>query len=245
LNYGLTGPLPDAKLETALPLLKECFTNMRADLLFINECVQYINQGDDGETRKPLYETLLKQFYPHYITSPTEWMGCFSKIRFAMKDIAAPAGGSRTHKFGVMKIDGIDVAIAFVHCSPYNVAERVAELTAIASEFDGYDYGIIVGDTNITNNADTQEQIAQQMQPLLDAGFVFGNMGYWGMIPTLPFNPATPTVAPTMSTDNIIVKGFNIDYFEAFVEKDGSENYQSYYSDHYPIRAEISSIMNT
>ena len=242
LNYGLTGPMPDAELETAIPLLKRNFTNIRADILFINECKQYINQGDSGMEQMPLYETLLKQFYPYRLTSATDWMGCFSKVKFSLYNISAPSGGSRAHKFGIISMGGgIDIAVAFVHCSPFSVSERVAELTAIAAEFEGYEHGIIVGDTNITNNSDTQEEIVQQMQPLLNAGFIFANMGYWGLIPTLAFNPSYPTLGPTMSTDNIIVKGLNIDYFQAFVEKDQGGNYQSYYSDHYPIMAEITS----
>ena len=148
----------------------------------------------------------------------------------------------RSYPYAEFSINGNSVLVIFYHAWNWfdggggrDSECREGDAEDLVTLSANYERVIVVGDLNTYQYS--------EIEPFINAGFVAGNMGYWGLIPTLAFNKSTPTVGPTMSTDNIIVKGFNIDYFDALVEKDGDGNYKSYYSDHYPIRAEISTLI--
>ena len=126
----------------------------------------------------------------------------------------------RTYIIGNFVINGQVKNIMVVHFSPFSVSERQTNIQNILATIGDSNY-IIAGDFNIGNNAESDSEINEQLAFFVNAGFVIGNYGYWGALPT----------ANDKALDNIAIKGGKIATFNVNEEKS--------VSDHYPIVADV------
>ena len=217
-NAGVTPyGIPNDQLDEKLLEVRNLITQIGADILIINEYVEYI---DRNQTMKA-YDAVYSQFYPYY-TRIGYYIAILSKFPISGKSL--PSNGSeeyRTFYVGDVNINGDVVRLCGVHFSPFSSADRIAEAEQMSSYMNGFDRCILVGDLNTSN--DVTEADAE-MKPFRDAGLTIGNRGYWGAKVTYPNG--------NYKIDNIITKGIHINNFNVIEETS--------VSDHYPIVSNIS-----
>lgn len=211
--------IPDADVNTALPSIKHLLVSLNADILIATECPQYVNRGQTLDT----YTTLLEQFFQYHKYGSSS-ICIFSKYPFAVSDWVSPDG--RTYQVGTISIGTTQIGFAAIHprTAPGSEAKqaRITDMQAVISELSDYDKIIVSGDFN------TYED--DELDCWRNSGFVLGNCGYFGDINTYPNSSREWYI------DNIVTKGFNIDYFNR-IEDTASV------SDHYPVLAKITSFL--
>ena len=209
----------DADVNTALPSIKHLLASLNADILIATECTQYVNRGQTLDT----YTTLLEQFF-QYHKYGSSGICIFSKYPFAVSDWVSPDG--RTYQVGTISIGTTQIGFAAIHPRSASGSEakqaRITDMQAVISELSDYDKIIVSGDFN------TYED--DELDCWRNSGFALGNCGYFGDINTYPDSTREWYI------DNIITKGFNIDYFNR-IEDTASV------SDHYPVLAKMTAFL--
>ena len=212
--------IPDADVNTALPSIKHLLVLLNADILIATECPKYVNRGKTLDT----YTTLLEQFFQYHKYGGAGGIGIFSKYPFAVSDWVSPDG--RTYQVGTISIGTTQIGFAAIHPRSDSGSEakqaRITDMQAVISELSDYDKIIVSGDFN------TYED--DELDCWRNSGFVLGNCGYFGDINTYPDSSREWYI------DNIVTKGFNIDYFNR-IEDTASV------SDHYPVLAKMTSFL--
>lgn len=205
-----TPKCPDATVGIYLPRWKaQISTTLGTDVLMINEWQDYFDRSNTYDT----YDTLFKQFYPYkYIVSNNKALLSRIPLQFTTATIS-----SLTIIIGT-NTDYSLAVVCWVQSNIASVATREAAYTTIISTLSAYNNVIIGGDFN--NDAG-----AAELSKFTDAGYTLGNSGYWGDIYT-----CTSSTNPNYAAiDNIVVKGFVMQLFEA-----GSDRLVS---DHFPVKA--------
>lgn len=219
-NNGVSpAGIPDADVNTALPSIKHLLVSLNADILIATECPQYVNRGQTLDT----YTTLLEQFF-QYHKYGASGICIFSKYPFAVSDWVSP--DDRTYQVGTISIGTTQIGFAAIHPRSASGSEakqaRITDMQAVISELSDYDKIIVSGDFN------TYED--DELDCWRNSGFVLGNCGYFGDINTYPNSSREWYI------DNIVTKGFNIDYFNRLEDTAGV-------SDHYPVLAKMTAFL--
>lgn len=218
-NKGLSVGTPDAELDSTIASLKKVLTEENADIFIANEYIPQINKGDEGKPLVDTYETLLKQFYP-YRFSGGYYIGIFSKYPIVAENITLQTGSGRTYVKGVVMIENNPVGFVACHSTPYSAEDRKLENAEFVDALSNYDIAFIAGDMNTGNNNEDAASQQQQIQPFIDDGYILGNRGYWGEIPTYP--------STQQALDNIIVKGMTLDNYVVLEDKSVSDHLPTY-----------------
>ena len=209
----------DADVNKALPSIKHLLASLNADILIATECPQYVNRGQTLDT----YTTLLEQFF-QYHKYGSSGICIFSKYPFAVSDWVSPDG--RTYQVGTISIGTTQIGFAAIHPRSASGSEakqaRITDMQAVISELSDYDKIIVSGDFN------TYED--DELDCWRNSGFALGNCGYFGDINTYPNSTREWYI------DNIVTKGFNIDYFNRLEDT-------ASVSDHYPVLAKMTAFL--
>jgi endonuclease/exonuclease/phosphatase family metal-dependent hydrolase len=130
----------------------------------------------------------------------------------------------REYVYAKINVAGTEISLVCFHdnagAEQVDIDKRIADNTEIANLYKDDGYVIIAGDTNAYSN--------EELAPFANAGYTLGNRGFFGNINTY-------AVTIEQYIDNIIVKGFQQNTFEALPE-------QSATSDHIPVVSDINVI---
>ena len=222
MNYGSSprGMPDDSDFNTNIMTWRRLISSFLADIYFACEHTENAKQGSTAAADKS-YLLIDGHFFP-YSFGNTNSVYIFSKFPLKNTLLWYTTTGDRRVAEAEIEINRKKIMLVCFHPVPGATealaAQRLADNTELANRYAQYDY-VIMG-------ADTNAQSVDELQPFVNNGYVLGNMGFFGNIPTSQVgNPI----------DTIIVKGFNMDSFNV-----GSEKATS---DHYPVMGQITTLL--
>jgi len=219
---GIGAGCPDNLVSTNLPLWKEHFSKwLNCDFLALQEWFPYFDKSHTIDS----YNTLLKQFYPYKYELGSGGEYNDRILLSKHKGFFVNIGAGNSNPALIFRICGKSIAVvAWEQSNAIPSQERKANCQKAINYLNQFDIVIIGGDTNIANVSDFEDEI----KVWTDAGYVVGNGGYWGKIPTCTVGQATEEGA----IDNIMSKGLIYENFEVKSDK--------ITSDHNAVRATLS-----
>lgn len=232
-SYGVEPKYLAVDYDEKLANYKKFFSNTKADIIGMQECNDYLDGATTGTITAD--SEIFSYLYPDVVNNNGN-VCIKSKYPLLGKQTIILSTGRR-FAFSLIAIGNRLVMFGCVHLTPNsgaeNDAKRRTEAQEIVDIISAYDYAIVCGDFNASN-----EDGANLFKIFTNANYKLANGGYLPMEWTYSFNPAdfdTDTPSDRIRYfDNIVVSN-NI-----IVENSTRLNvYHDLSSDHIPFIADL------
>lgn len=229
-QWGLTEEQYIEKLAN----YKKFFGKYQPDILGLQEYVVTMDKAETHNAYDNLFGALFNMSSAAKTdTHQTRIFGCCDADMMHFQDFAGD-GRSVSWTVGEAYINGKTVAIATGPLTPYDGSgdyydARRGQINAVIDALSGYDYAILMFDSNLK----TAAELAEFKQIADSAGYIVGNGDYWGTIDTYVSHPGV--TYPFVAIDTIWIKGnIKLRNFEALTDE-----YEALSSDHIPVIADL------